>query len=65
MKNRDTGKIHIDLQEANRQLLLRIGIQNKNIEIAGICTYNNPDLLYSARRDGIECGRFATGIMLI
>jgi YfiH family protein len=64
-KNKESGKFHIDLWEANRQLLLRYGVQPGNIEISNLCTYNIPEWFFSARRDGIQCGRFGTGIMLL
>ena len=64
IENKVTGKVHIDLWEANRQLLLRCGVQPEHIEISGLCTYDNQDDFFSARRDGMQCGRFATGIML-
>jgi polyphenol oxidase len=64
-KNPDTGKDHIDLQGANRILLHRAGLKDEHMEVSSLCTFNNPDLFFSARRDGVECGRFATGIMLI
>lgn len=63
-KNPETGKIHIDLQAANHILLQRAGLHEENIETIQICTFANPDLFFSARRDGIKCGRFGTGIML-
>jgi YfiH family protein len=63
-RNPHTGKTHINLWEANRQLLLRAGLQACNIEVSRICTYNSKDHFYSARRDGFTCGRFATAIML-
>lgn len=63
-KNNVTGKFHVDLWEANRQLLLRYGVHEKNIEVAALCTYEHPELFFSARRDGLHCGRFASGIML-
>ncbi len=58
MKNKETGKTHIDLWEANRQLLIRSGVLPANIEMGKMCTYDNPDLFFSARRDGIQSGRF-------
>ncbi len=64
-RNKESGKYHIDLKEANKELLLRYGVQNKNIEISRTCTFDMPDLFYSARRDGLNCGRFGTGIMLL
>jgi YfiH family protein len=64
-KNPNNGKIHIDLQQANRVLLLRAGLTEEHIEIKQICTFDHPDLFFSARRDGPNCGRFGTGIMLL
>jgi len=64
-KNPKTGKLHIDLQLSNRILLLRAGLTQEQIETMNICTFDNPDLFFSARRDGIMCGRFCAGIMLI
>ena len=63
-KNTQTGKTHIDLQAANRVLLQRGGLSEEHIQISQICTFANSDLLYSARRDGLKCGRFGAGIML-
>ncbi len=64
ISDRGTGKTHIDLWKANRQLLMRCGVQSRNIELSNICTYDNPGLFFSARRDGIQSGRFAAGIIL-
>ena len=63
-KNPETEKTHIDLQAANHILLQRIGLLEENIETVQICTFANSGLFFSARRDGIQCGRFGTGIML-
>lgn len=60
----DKEKAHIDLWEANRELLIRNGVLKNNIEIAGVCTFDHSKDFFSARRDGISCGRFATGIMI-
>jgi len=64
-KKKEIGKYHIDLKEANKELLLRYDVQNKNIEVSPNCIFDLSDLLYSARRDGLHCGRFGTGIMLL
>jgi len=64
-KNPETGKIHIDLQTANRILLQRAGLYEEKIETIQICTFATPDLFFSARRDSIHCGRFGAGIMMI
>lgn len=63
--NEKTGKTHIDLWEANRQLLIRSGVAEKHIEVSGICTFDHPNEFYSARRDGFNTGRFAACIMLV
>jgi polyphenol oxidase len=60
-----TGKDHIDLQDANRILLRRAGLKDEHIEVSGLCTFSNPELFFSARRDGFHTGRFASGIFLI
>lgn len=60
-RNSQTGKLHIDLWEANKLPLVEIGIPSENIEIAGICTNSNPDKFFSARRLTIHSGRMITG----
>jgi YfiH family protein len=59
-----SGKDHIDLWEANLQLLLYSGLQKQHIELSGMCTFDNRSLFFSSRRNGIKCGRFASCIML-
>ena len=58
------GGHHLDLKEANRWLLLEAGVPEENILVSDICTYTDPRL-YSARREGIECGRNITAIELL
>lgn len=55
-------KWHIDLWEANRWVLEENGVQD--IHLAGLCTFNNLDLFYSARRETINTGRNLNGIMI-
>jgi len=62
--NNETGKYHIDLKEANRQQLLDIGIPFDNIEVTDLCTYSEPGLFFSARRQSIHSGRMVTGGVL-
>jgi polyphenol oxidase len=62
--NTITGKTHLDLWEANYRLMIDSGIRDEHIEISRICTFKNHKSFYSARRDGIACGRFASCIML-
>ncbi|HSZ24198.1 MAG TPA: peptidoglycan editing factor PgeF [Cytophagaceae bacterium] len=59
------GKGHCNLWEANRIQLIQSGVLLKNIEIAGVCTYRNADVFFSARKSGNKAGRFAAGIMLL
>ena len=61
------AKWHIDLWEANRQILLDSGVKAENIHIERICTYDNTQSLFSARveQKGLEkCGRNFNAIMI-
>ena len=58
------GGLHIDLWRANEWLLEQSGVKTQNIQVAGICTYRNNDRFYSARREGIKCGRIINVIKL-
>jgi YfiH family protein len=64
LQKNNSGKFHFDLWEANRQLMIKCGLQSKNIETLGECSFFNMEKYYSARRDGIQTGRMVTGIML-
>ena len=59
------GGHHIDLKEACRQTLVESGLKNENIQISDLCTYEDNDFLYSARKEGIECGRNITYIRIL
>lgn len=56
-------KWHIDLWEANRLQLVGAGVAPDKIEVSGICTYQNCEDFFSARRLGIRSGRILSGIM--
>ena len=58
------GGLHIDLWKANQWLLEEAGVQRANIQVTGICTYKNNDRFFSARREGIKCGRIINCIKL-
>lgn len=60
-----SGKYHFNLWEANRQLLLKVGISDQNIEIFGECSFTKSDTYFSARRDGTDTGRMVSGIMIL
>ncbi|NDV65432.1 peptidoglycan editing factor PgeF [Bacteroides sp. 224] len=63
-RDQDSGKPHINLQEANRMQLIDFGIPQSQIELANICTYINHEDFFSARRLGIDSGRMLSGIMI-
>ncbi len=60
----DSEKGFLNLWKANKQILIESGIPENNIEISEMCTFSNPELFYSARRDGVKTGRLGTGIMI-
>ena len=60
-----SGKFHLNLWEANRQVLLQTGLQIKNIEILGECSFSESEKYYSARKEGVETGRMVSGIILM
>ncbi len=63
--NNPPNKRFLDLWQANHDQLTQAGIPEKHIELAGLCTYSNPEFFFSARRDGPNTGGMATGIMLL
>jgi len=57
-------KWHIDLPECNRQQLEVSGIPSSQISVSEVCTFQQHDTYFSARRLGINSGRIFTGILL-
>ena len=57
-------KWHIDLPKCCRLQLEAVGIPSANIRMTDICTYDQTDDYFSARKLGIESGRILTGIIL-
>ena len=58
------GGHHLDLIEENRLLLIESGVKPENIQLSGICTYED-ERFYSARREGSECSRIINVIKLL
>ncbi len=48
---------HVDLAEALRIDLVRVGVDGSRIADAGACTMCHPDQYYSYRAEGGTCGR--------
>lgn len=63
-RDNNTSRLHIDLKEINRRELLRLGVLANNIEKSDLCTYEQQELFFSARRQSVHSGRMLTGIML-
>lgn len=59
-----TSKWHIDLPECNRQQLLAAGLRPQNIKVSPVCTFQQAETYFSARRLGINSGRIFTGIFI-
>jgi len=57
-------KILLNLWEANKWLIEKMGVPANQIEICGICTYSELENFFSARRLGIKSGRMLSGIIL-
>ena len=59
-----SGGHHIDLFKANRWLLEQAGVLSENITVYGIDTYSDTSF-FSARREGVHCGRNINSIKLV
>lgn len=62
----EPGKLkwHINLPLCNQQQLLEAGIKKDNIAVSAICTYDQVNDYFSARRLGQASGRIYTGIII-
>lgn len=56
---KDNGKYQLDLWEANRIIMIEAGIQESHISMPGICTYHNPEFLFSHRASKGKRGNLA------
>jgi len=64
VKARNDGKFMIDLWSVNKNLLLNSGVKDENIDVLGMCTMCNSDILYSYRCHGEKTGRMGAFIMI-
>jgi len=60
----EKGKYLLDLWKANTRQLMDAGVREENIEVAKIDTFRD-DQFFSARRMGVQSGRFAAGVMIV
>ena len=58
------AKWHIDLPRCNQLQLIEKGVPSQHIIMSHICTYQQSEDYFSARKLGIHSGRIYSGIML-
>ncbi len=51
------GKLFLDIKKANLDMLLDSGVPKSQIQVSGMCSYDEKDILHSYRRDGKKSGR--------
>lgn len=59
-----SGGHHVDLWKANCWLLEQAGVKPENIQVSGIDTFTDKSF-FSARREGVQCGRIINSIKLV
>lgn len=64
MDEKDGGKYQLDLWAANRLVLTEAGVRKEQIQTTDICTYCNPELLFSHRRTGEKRGNLGAFLCL-
>jgi polyphenol oxidase len=62
---KDNGKYQCDLWAANRVVLSEAGLLLENINVSGVCTCCNSDLLFSHRKTGGKRGSLAAFLSII
>ena len=63
MKSGPSRARDINLWKANCWLLEKAGVKPENIQVCGIDTFTD-ESFFSARREGVHCGRNINSIML-
>ncbi|MCZ8511244.1 peptidoglycan editing factor PgeF [Paenibacillus filicis] len=62
--SKGNGKYMLNLQQLNRQIMIKAGILPSNIECTGLCTSCRTELFYSHRKENGKTGRMAAWIGL-
>jgi hypothetical protein len=55
-------KYLLDIPQVNYDILINFGLNNKNIQVSNLCSYELKEILHSYRRDGLHSGR-AVGVI--
>ena len=63
--NQETRKFHIDLKLIVHDELVKLGVSSQHIESSSLCTFDESELFFSARRQSIVSGRMLSGIKLV
>lgn len=63
--NQQTNKWHIDLKLIVHDELVKLGVSSQQVEVSSLCTFDDSELFFSARRQTIVSGRMLSGIMLV
>lgn len=58
------GNLHLNIAQANLDMLLLNGVKKNNIQVSNLCTYEYSEILHSYRREGERSGR-ALGVIAI
>jgi YfiH family protein len=58
-----TGRLRLDLWQANADLLVGAGVPRAQVHVAGLCTKTHVDVLESFRVEGANAGRMAAIIV--
>lgn len=59
------GKYMLDLQQLNRQIMIKAGILPSNIEVTKLCTSCRTDLFFSHRKESGTTGRMVAWIGMV
>ena len=58
------NKYHVSIAGVNRLVLEAAGVPGNHIDMQDRCTYGNPSLFFSHRRDGLKRGGHCALLML-
>lgn len=64
VKEKDNGKFLVDIWQANKNILLKNGLREENIDVLRLCTICNNHMLYSYRTHKEATGRMGAFISL-